>query len=80
MPLISPSSDELDSTELPVSMKAHVWITTTFGSDSFPYTDNGIYEFEISYRQDEKRNVATNVRLKVTRENAESEQECEPAS
>lgn len=79
MRLISPSKDELDSTELIVNMREHVWITTTFGSESFPYTDNGIYEFEISYRQDEKWTIASHVPLQVTHSPPETERpESEP--
>ena len=79
MRLISPANVELDSTEMTVSVREHVLITTNFGSDTFQYTDNGIYEFEISYRQDEKWIVATQVPLKVTHRPPESEQhESEP--
>ena len=79
MRIISPDNAELTSAELTVRLSEHDHWKTNFRSDSFQYTENGIYEFEISYLQDEKWIVASQVPLKVTHRQPEPEsQDSEP--
>ena len=81
MRIMAPGDVELDSDELTAELSEHGSCTTIFSSGSLHYTENGIYEFEISYRQDEKWIVATQVPLKVTHKQPEPEQqESEPTS
>ena len=79
MCVIAPGDVELHSDELTAKLSEHDTFRTVFGSDSFQFTENGIYEFELSYRRGEKWIVATRIPLKVKHEQPEPEQqESEP--
>lgn len=71
MRVIAPGDVELDSDELTAKLSEHDTCTTIFSSSSFQYMDNGIYEFEISYRRGENWIAATRVPLKVTHEQSQ---------
>lgn len=73
--VLTPENVEVDSAEMIVKPVPDGNLNTNFHSDTFPYTTDGIYEYEISYRQGEKWIVATQVPLKVTHQLPESEQE-----
>lgn len=78
--VIAPGKIEFDCAQLTAKLSEYDNFKTNFRSEAFQYTENGIYEFEISFRQDEKWIVATQVPLKVTHERPEPEpQESEPA-
>ncbi len=79
MRVFTPANVEVVLAEMTVNLKGHGTLKTNFNSDTFQYTSDGIYEYEISFRQDEKWIVATQIPLKVTHEQAEPEgQESEP--
>lgn len=71
--VIAPGKVELISAELTAKLREHDSFKTNFRLEAFQYEENGIYEFEISYHQGEKWIVATNVPLKVTHEQLDSE-------
>ncbi len=80
MRIIAPGNVELVSAELTVNLRENDNFKTDFRSDTFQYTDNGIYEYEISYRQGDNWIIATQIPLKVIHGHAESvSEESEPA-
>ncbi|MYD10483.1 MAG: hypothetical protein F4X02_10630 [Chloroflexi bacterium] len=79
MRVIAPGDVELDSDELTAKLSAYDTCTTVFSSGSFRYTENGLYEFEISYRLGERWIAVTRIPLNVIHDPAEpEEQESEP--
>lgn len=75
--ILSPENDELVAAEITVNLKEHDNFRTRFGIDTFRYTENGIYEFEMSYLQGDDWIVATLVPLKVTHEESVPDEESE---
>ena len=77
--VFTPANVEVVSAEMIVDLKGHGTLKTNFNSDTFQYTSDGIYEYEISYRHDENWIVAAQVPLNVTHEQPEpDQQESEP--
>lgn len=76
--VIAPGNVELRvSAELTVKLSEYDNFKTNFSSDTFPFTDTGIYEFEISYQQGGEWIVATQIPLKVTHRQPETEEDSE---
>jgi len=73
--ILTPAIVEIVSAEMTVNVKGHGTLKTNFNSDTFQYTSDGIYEYEISYLKGEKWIVATRIPLKVTHEQPEPEQD-----
>lgn len=77
--VLTPAFVEVNSTEMTVKPIPDGVLKTIFHSDTFSYTSNGIYEYEISYRQGDSWIVATQVPLYVTHRLSEKKrQESEP--
>lgn len=73
--VLTPENVEVVSAEMTVRPASDGNLNTNFHSDTFSYTSDGIYEYEISYSQGDKWIVATQVPLKVTHERLEPEQQ-----
>ena len=73
--VITPGNVEVISAEMTVKPIPNGVLKTNFHSNTFPYTSDGIYEYEISYRQGENWIVATQVPLKVSHEHPAPESE-----
>ena len=70
--IIAPEYVEVASAVLKVELTQEEVVKTIFNSETFQYTSDGIYEFEISYLKDEKWVVATQVPLKVSHKQSQS--------
>ncbi len=66
--IIGPGDDELDAGEITTRLSEHYSFKTNFRFEGLRFTDNGIYEFEVAYRDGDDWHVATQVPLVVTHE------------
>lgn len=66
--VIGPGADELASGEITARLSEHYSYRAMFSLEVLQYTENGIYEFEIAYRDGDDWHVATQVPLLVTHE------------
>ena len=73
--IISPDSTQLKTIEFEVNLE-EVASMRTFGHVSeFPYTVNGVYQFEIAYKPTNRWKVVARIPLAITHEEPESEQQ-----
>ena len=69
--LISPSGDNLLEIAVPIDFKGSDSHRTNIDLNHFPYTTDGLYEFEVSYFEHDMWVIATSVPVKVAHEERE---------
>jgi hypothetical protein len=71
---ISPEGTELVNEEQRLEFENSVKLRISGQIGSLPYTVNGIYEFEVAYRKNEKWEIAARIPLEIVHEQPEPEQ------
>lgn len=75
---ISPEGTELLNDEQRLEFENNAKLRISGQVGSLPYTVNGIYEFEIAYKDAEDWKVVARIPLEIIHEQAEPEQQSEP--
>jgi len=71
---VSPDGEELRKMEFNVNLEKVTSMRTYGQISELPYTVNGIYEFEVAYRENEEWEVVARIPLEIVNEQPETEQ------